>query len=123
MAKKRITICLVCVVVGLVACICGCKSRKPTAMDTESAVPAKSPAFPEATLTIFPVTAIMTGPLDKSPEYREFADAMKRALREEGPENADTLGLLLEEKGYDKFEMVATSVARLRRQRALPNVT
>ena len=40
MVKKRITICLVCVVVGLVACICGCKSREPIAVDTELTVPA-----------------------------------------------------------------------------------
>ena len=109
MAKKRITICLVCVVVCLVACICGCKSRKPTAMDTESAVPEKSPAFPEATITIFPVTFIITGPWDKSPEHRGFADAGMRRFRQEGPKHADTLGLLLEEKGYDKFERTDTA--------------
>ena len=109
MAKKRITICLMCVVVGLVACICGCKSRKPTAMDTESAVPEKSPAFPEATITIFPVTFVMTGPVDKSPEYRAFADAAKREFPKAGRENADTLGLLLKEKGYDKFERTDTA--------------
>ncbi len=109
MAKTRITICLVCVFVVLVACICGCKSRKPTAMDTESVVPVKSLAFPEATITIFPVTVIMTGPLDKSPEYRAFADAVMRKFRQEGPKHADTLGLLLEEKGYDKFERADTA--------------
>ena len=109
MVRKRITICLMCVVVGLVACICGCENRKPTSMNKESAVPAKSPAFPEATITIFPVTLVMTGPLDKSPEYREFADAVMRKFRQEGPEHADTLGLLLEEKGYDKFERTDTA--------------
>ncbi|MHC4643754.1 MAG: hypothetical protein ACYS32_19090, partial [Planctomycetota bacterium] len=109
MARKRITICLMCVVVGLVACICGCEDKKPTTVDTESAVPVKSPALPEATLTIFPVTFVMTGPLDKSPEYREFADAVMRKFRQEGPKHADTLGLLLEEKGYDKFERTDTA--------------
>ncbi|MHC4718879.1 MAG: hypothetical protein ACYSYT_00205 [Planctomycetota bacterium] len=64
--------------------------------------------FPEATITIFPVTGIITGPVDKSPEHRAWADALKREFREEGREHADTLGLLLEEKGYDKFEMTDT---------------
>ena len=65
--------------------------------------------FPEATITIFPVTLIMTGPLDKSPHHRGFADAMMREFPQEGPKHADTLGLLLEEKGYDKFERVDTA--------------
>jgi hypothetical protein len=32
-----------------------------------------------------------------------------RGWLEMGPENADTLGLLLEEKGYDKFEVTDTA--------------
>ncbi|UCF43341.1 MAG: hypothetical protein JSV99_12375 [Planctomycetota bacterium] len=65
--------------------------------------------FPEATITIFPVTCVMTGPLDKNEEYRAFADAMEREMRRQGPGHADTLGLLLEEKGYDKFERTDTA--------------
>ena len=64
--------------------------------------------FPKASVTIFPVTHSITGPVDKSPEYRGFADALMREWLEEGPEDANTLGLLLEEKGYDKFEMTDT---------------
>jgi hypothetical protein len=65
--------------------------------------------FSEASLTIFPVTYAITGPVDKSPEYRAFADAAKREFPKAGRENADTLGLLLEEKGYDKFEVTDTA--------------
>ncbi len=65
--------------------------------------------FPKASITIFPVTFVMTGPLDKSPEYRAFADAAKREFPKAGRENADTLGLLLKEKGYDKFERTDTA--------------
>ena len=62
--------------------------------------------FPEASLTIFPVTYTITGPVEK---HREFYDAMM------GPDGQaffaviDNLGLLLEEKGYDKFEMTDTA--------------
>jgi hypothetical protein len=59
--------------------------------------------FPDASLTIFPVALNITGPLDKNEQYRAFADAYQRAFRERA--SAETLGLLLEEKGYDKFEV------------------
>jgi hypothetical protein len=59
--------------------------------------------FPDATITIFPVVLNMTGPLDKNEEYRAFADAYQRRFRERA--SAETLGRLLEEKGYDKFEV------------------
>jgi Flp pilus assembly protein TadD len=65
--------------------------------------------FPKATLTIFPVTLIMTGPLDKSPEYRAWADAMMQEFRQEGPKHADILGLMLKEIGYDKFKRTNTA--------------
>ena len=65
--------------------------------------------FPKASVTIFPVThSKITGPVDKSPEYRKFADALEHAFREEARETAGILGLLLEEKGYDRFEMTDT---------------
>jgi len=65
--------------------------------------------FPEASLTIFPVTLAITGPVDRSEKHREFADAYKRGFREDAREIAGTLGLLLEEKGYDKFEVTDTN--------------
>ena len=61
--------------------------------------------FPEASLTISPVTLRMTGPVDKTKGHRRFADAFERDFREKGRESAGTLGLLLEEKGYDKVEV------------------
>jgi hypothetical protein len=61
--------------------------------------------FPEASLTIFPVTLSITGPVEEHPRFVEKA---KRQFREEAREITDTLGLLLEEKGYDKFEMTDT---------------
>jgi hypothetical protein len=61
--------------------------------------------FPDASLTIFPIVLNMTGPLDKNDQYRAFADAFQRGFLEKAGEFAATLGLLLEEKGYDKFEV------------------
>lgn len=61
--------------------------------------------FPDASLTIFPVALNLTGPVDKNEHYRTFADAFQRGFRERAGEFSETLGLLLEEKGYDKFEV------------------
>jgi hypothetical protein len=61
--------------------------------------------FPDASLTIFPVALNMTGPVDKNEEYRAFANRAQRQFRAEGRKFAVTLGLLLEEKGYDKFNV------------------
>jgi hypothetical protein len=65
--------------------------------------------FPEASLTIFPVTYTITGPVDKSEEHRAFYDAMMGPASQEYFAVINTLGLLLEEKGYDKFEITETA--------------
>ena len=65
--------------------------------------------FPDASLTIFPVTIPITGPVDKNEHYRAFTDAIKREHREKAAEFADTLGLLLEEKGFGNFEVTDTA--------------
>jgi hypothetical protein len=102
MSRKMITS----AVVLLLALVAGCDASHNETGEKE-VQPIKG--FPEASLTIFPVTFVMTGPVDKSPEYRAFADAAKREFPKAGRENADTLGLLLEEKGYDKFERTDTA--------------
>ena len=102
MSRKMITS----AVVFLLALVAGCDASHNETGEKE-VQPIKG--FPEASLTIFPVTYAITGPVDKSPEYRAFADALMRGWLEVGPENADTLGLLLEEKGYDKFEVTDTA--------------
>ena len=62
--------------------------------------------FPEATLTIFPMAYTFTGPVEK---YRQFVDGMMGpAGRAQYSEANITLGLLLEEEGYDKFQLTAT---------------
>lgn len=62
--------------------------------------------FPEATITIFPVTYTITGPVDKN---RAFYDGMMGPAGQAYFAVIDTLGLLLEEKGYDKFKMTDTA--------------
>ena len=61
--------------------------------------------FPEATITIIPGTWNSTGPVDKSPDYRRFYELFKVKFRKDAKGNAELLGLLLEEKGYDKYEI------------------
>ena len=78
----------------------------PSADDPGRVKPLKG--FPKASVTIFPVTHSITGPVDKSPHHRAWADAIQREFREKAREIAGTLGLLLEEKGYDKFEVTDT---------------
>ena len=58
--------------------------------------------FPDASITIFPIMLHITGPLEK---YPEFVKRFELTFREKGQREAfETLGLLLEEKGYDNFE-------------------
>jgi len=61
--------------------------------------------FPEASLTIFPVAFTITGPVEK---HRQFADRLKYKFREDARETAGIIGRLLEEKGYDQFEIADT---------------
>jgi hypothetical protein len=61
--------------------------------------------FPDASITIFPVTYIITGPVAK---HREFYDAMMGPAGRKYFNVIDKLGLLLEENGYDKFEITDT---------------
>jgi len=102
MSRRKTTLTLFVLITLLAAC-----SDIPASEEKRKETLLKG--FPEASLTIFPVThSKITGPVDKSPEYRKFADALERAFREEARETAGILGLLLEEKGYDRFEMTDT---------------
>ena len=58
--------------------------------------------FPEATITIIPGTWNSTGPVDK---HRRFYELFKVKFQKDAKGNAELLGLLLEEKGYDKYEI------------------
>ena len=83
----------------LLTLLAGC-SNNAAAQEEGKVTPLKG--FPEASLTIFPVTYTITGPVDK---HREFYDGMMGPAGQAFFDVIDTLGLLLEEKGYDKFEM------------------
>jgi hypothetical protein len=101
MKRKRLTICLTVLLLST-AVVYGSEETEEISVP-QKVVPIKG--FPEASLTIFPVTIPITGPVDKNEEYRAFSDVLKRNFREKAGEFANTLGLLLEEKGYDKFEV------------------
>jgi len=101
MKRKMLTICLTVLLLST-AVVYGSEETEEISVP-QKVVPIKG--FPEASLTIFPVTIPITGPVDKNEEYRAFSDSLKRNFRENAGEFANTLGLLLEEKGYDKFEV------------------
>ena len=76
--------------------------------------------FPNASLTIFPLTFFTSGERWQQDEaHRAWAAAFERGFLEQARPLAHTLGLLLEEKGYDKvkvadrgFEFSKVKVAR-----------
>lgn len=72
----------------------GCSQEKKKAAVIEG--------FPEATITIIPGSQNFSGPVDK---HRRFYELGKGMFRKEAEGNAVLLGLLLEEKGYDKYEI------------------
>jgi hypothetical protein len=95
------TICLI--VPVLVTLFATDSSMAANTQEGQQAAPVKG--FPDASLTIFPVSVSITGPEDKNDQYRVFSERLKQSFRERAGEFADTLGLLLEEKGYDRFEV------------------
>jgi hypothetical protein len=105
MKWKELTNCWVLYVLVAFFSVC---SSIASAKEETKVVPIKG--FPDASLTIFPVTLSITGPVDKNEHYRKFSDALKKDFRNRAGELANTLGLLLEEKGYDKFEVAEAYV-------------
>jgi hypothetical protein len=77
-----------------------------TAVSQEKVKSAPIKGFPEASLTIFPVTYVITGPIEK---HRKFYDGMMGPAGQKIFDVTDTLGLLLEEKGYDNFKITDTA--------------
>ena len=71
----------------------------------ESVKEPKLKGFPEAGLTIFPVTFNIAGATEK---HQRFADAMMQRFRHIGPKITNALGLLLEEKGYNRLKITDT---------------
>ena len=63
--------------------------------------------FPEASMTIFPLTFFWEGLEGIEDEgVQAFAAAYESGFRDNARSFAETLGLLLEEKGYDKYQIV-----------------
>jgi hypothetical protein len=76
------------------------------AQEEEEITPIKG--FPDASLTIFPMTFFFPGLQDLNQEERAWVAAFERGFLEEARSFAQTLGLLLEEKGYDKIKVADT---------------
>ncbi len=103
MKRKMFTICLIVFMLITLSSACGLSTAD---QKKEDVTPIRG--FPDASLTIFPVTIPITGPVDKNEHYRKFSEAAQREHRKKAGEFADTLGLLLEEKGFDNFEVTDT---------------
>jgi hypothetical protein len=100
MKQKMSSMCLIFPVLIMLLPVC---SFAANTQEGQQLMPVKG--FPDATLTIFPVSVCITGPKDKNDEYRVFSERLEQDFRKRAGELADTLGLLLEEKGYDRFEV------------------
>ncbi|MBN1419308.1 MAG: hypothetical protein JXP34_11055 [Planctomycetes bacterium] len=87
----------------VIAAFSGC-STPADSQEGESVTPIEG--FPNASVTIFPLTIFWTGKWDSDAEHRAWADAYTGGFRESKARPlARTLGLLLEENGYDKYEV------------------
>ena len=84
------------------AVVCGGEKTEEISVP-QKVVPIKG--FPDASLTIFPLTVFWTGYQDMKPEHRAWADAFNSGFRQNARSFAEMLGLLLEEKGYDKCQI------------------
>jgi len=82
-----------------------CHSIAGSPAEAETTMPIKG--FPEASLTIFPLTFFTSGERwEKDEAHRAWAAAFERGfLEDKARPCANTLGLLLEEKGYDKVKV------------------
>ncbi|NNE08350.1 MAG: hypothetical protein HKN20_07280, partial [Gemmatimonadetes bacterium] len=66
------------------------------------------PGFPDASLTIYPVSLILTGPVE---EHSRFAEGFRRKFESEATDHARTLGSLLKEEGFDRSEFEETKLS------------
>jgi len=80
-----------------------CSDVTSTQEEAKTTTPAK--AFPDASLTIFPLTFFCPGRQDMIPEHQAWIAAFERGFLEKARPFAHTLGLLLEEKGYGHYEL------------------
>ncbi|MEN8127480.1 MAG: hypothetical protein ABFR90_06700 [Planctomycetota bacterium] len=103
MERKMLTNCLIVFMLITLSMSCGLFAAE---QKEEDVTPIRG--FPDASLTIFPVTMSITGPVNKNDHYRKFSKGFQRESRRKAGEFAETLGLLLEEKGFDNFEVTDT---------------
>lgn len=91
---------------GLVALLLAAGGSMAIGQKKAKVTPIKG--FPDASLTIFPLTFYCPGLQDMKQEHRAWIAAFERGFLEEARPFAHTLGLLLEEKGYDKIKVAVT---------------
>lgn len=100
MKRKMLTICLI--VPVLMTLLPACSFAANT-QEGQPVTPIKG--FPEASLTIFPLTVFWTDLQEMKEEHRAWAAAFNSGFQQDARSFAEMLGLLLEEKGYDKYQI------------------
>ncbi len=99
MVQKKVTICLA--VPVLIALLSVCSGT--AIAQQEKVLPVKG--FPQASLTIFPLTVFWTDLQNMKEEHRAWAAAYNSGFHQNAHQYAEILGILLEEKGYDKYQV------------------
>ncbi len=100
MKRKMFTICLVAIVlVSFLSAV----TNEAIAQEEPKGLPIKG--FPEASVTIFPQMVFWVGLEGLDDEAHAWANAYNSGFREKAHQFTEMLGLLLEEKGYDKYRI------------------
>jgi hypothetical protein len=99
--KKLMPLVTYILLLSLMLLVAGCPDRTAKAVGKTKPID----GFPEASVTIFPLTVFWEGLEDLSEEAHAWANAFMSGFRQDARSFTGTLGLLLAEKGYDKYEI------------------
>lgn len=97
----------ICLVVPVLITLLPIYSIAADTQQEQQAAPVKG--FPEASLTIFPLTVFWTDLQDMDEGAQAWAAAFNSGFRQDARSFAEMLGVLLEEKGYDKYQIADTT--------------
>lgn len=98
MKREKFTICLMVVLLTVLP------AASLIASEPKEDIPPVR-GFPEASLTIFPLTIFWEGLEGMDKEAQAWAAAFESGFRKDAHSFAEMLGLLLEEKSYDKYNI------------------
>lgn len=103
MKRNMITISLIVLILTMLFGTCSSMANTQEELKTKAIQ-----GFPNASVTIFPLTVFWTDLQSMKEEHRAWAAAFNSGFRQNAHSFAEILGFLLEEKGYDKYEVADT---------------